>query len=126
MVRLMPRQPAQLDRVFQALADPTRRAVVQRLSSGAEPVSELARPFGMALPSFLQHLRMLEECGLVRSEKSGRVRTVELVPESLEKVEAWLVEQRRMWERRLDRLDHYLLELKPTKKPFRKRSPHDV
>lgn len=109
----MPNQSARLDRVFQALADPTRRAVLARLSVGAAPVSELAEPFDMALPSFLQHLDVLETCGLVRSRKNGRVRTYQISPEPLRAVERWLVEQRALWTRRLDRLDRYLEGLTP-------------
>jgi DNA-binding transcriptional ArsR family regulator len=75
-------------------------------------VSELAEPFDMALPSFMQHLRVLEECGLVRSRKEGRVRTCQLAPKPLEKAEHWMAEQRAVWERRLDQLDDYLKELK--------------
>jgi DNA-binding transcriptional ArsR family regulator len=75
-------------------------------------VSELAEPFDMALPSFMQHLKVLEECGLVRSRKTGRVRTCQLAPEPLKKVERWMVEQRAVWERRLDQLDDYVNELK--------------
>ena len=102
----------QLDGVFRALGDPTRRAVLRRLSSGPAAVSELARPFDMALPSFTQHLGVLEQCGLVRSRKTGRVRTFQLVPQSLEAAEHWMVEQRAIWERRLDQLDDYLKDLK--------------
>ena len=80
----MPNQIIQLDRVFNALADPTRRAVLERLSNGPAPVSELAQPFDMALPSFTQHLNVLEGCGLVRSEKTGRVRTYQLAPRPLQ------------------------------------------
>ncbi len=102
----------QLNRVFQALADPTRRAVLQRLGGGPAPMTELARPFKMALPSFSQHLRMLEGCGLVRSRKSGRVRTYELAPEPLQAAEHWISAQRAIWERRLDQLDTLLMTLK--------------
>jgi DNA-binding transcriptional ArsR family regulator len=108
----MANQAIQLDRVFRALGDPTRRAVLGRLSRGPAAVSELARPFNMALPSFVQHLAVLEGCGLVRSRKSGRVRTFQLVPQSLEAAEHWMVEQRAIWERRLDQLDDYLKDLK--------------
>ncbi len=104
-----------LDRVFYALADPTRRAVLARLSGGPNTVSELARPFDMALPSFTQHLNVLEDCGLVRSKKSGRVRTYRLAPKPLEAAEGWLVAQRSLWGRRLDQLDSYLLTLKGNK-----------
>ena len=108
----MPNQAIQLDRVFRALGDPTRRAVLGRLSWGPAPVSELARPFDMALPSFIQHLAVLEGCGLVRSRKLGRVRTFQLVPQPLQAAETWMVEQRALWERRLDQLDDYLKDLK--------------
>ena len=105
----MPNQPARLDRVFRALADPTRRAVLARLARGAAPVTELARPFDMALPSFAQHLQVLEECGLVTSRKAGRVRTYRLAPRGLAAAETWMTRQRALWERRLDQLDDYLL-----------------
>src|SRR5262249_56698853 len=95
----------QLDRVFQALGDPTRRSVVSRLARGTAPVSELAEPFDMALPSFLQHLKVLEGCGLVRSRKSGRVRTYRLSPRPLRSAAALMTEQRALWERRLRQLD---------------------
>lgn len=108
----MPDQANDLGRVFHALADPTRRVVVERLGYGPASTSELARPFDMALPSFLQHLGVLEECNLVRSEKKGRVRTYRLCPQPLEVVEAWMVAQRATWERRLDQLDEHLLKLK--------------
>jgi DNA-binding transcriptional ArsR family regulator len=102
----------QLDSVFRALGDPTRRAVLSRLSLGPASVSELARPFDIALPSFTQHLGVLERCGLVRSRKAGRVRTYRLEPRPLEAAEHWMAQQRVLWERRLDQLDNYLLELK--------------
>jgi sugar-specific transcriptional regulator TrmB len=76
-------------------------------------VSELAEPFDMALPSFLQHLKVLEDCGLVRSQKSGRIRTYQISPEPLRAAEGWMTEQRALWERRLDQLDRYLEDLKP-------------
>lgn len=101
-----------VDSVFRALSDPTRRRVVERLSRSAASVSELAEPFQMALPSFVQHLRVLEECGLVRSEKAGRVRTYRLAAQRLQLAESWLARQRTLWERRLDRLDDYLMDLK--------------
>ena len=101
-----------LDSVFRALGDPTRRAVLSRLSQGPASVSELARPFNIALPSFTQHLGVLERCGLVRSRKAGRVRTYRLEPRPLKAAERWMAEQRAIWERRLDQLDNYLVELK--------------
>jgi DNA-binding transcriptional ArsR family regulator len=106
----MPNQ--ELTRIFQALTDPTRRAVLERLTRGPAPVSELAQPFKMALPSFLQHLQVLENSGLVRSKKQGRVRTFTLAPQPLEAAEHWLSAQRAHWERRLDALDDFLKTLK--------------
>lgn len=111
----MPNQSAQLDRVFQSLADPTRRAVLERLSAGPAAVSELARPFHMALPSFTQHLNVLEETGLVKSRKLGRVRTYQIAPRPLQQAQSWLEKQRAHWEGRLDQLDNYLLEIKNDK-----------
>lgn len=109
----MPNQ--QLTRVFQALTDPTRRAVLERLTRGPAAVSELAQPFKMALPSFVQHLGVLEDCGLVRSMKKGRVRTYTLAPRPLKAAEHWLSAQRAHWERRLDALDDFLKTLKEQK-----------
>lgn len=100
-----------IDGLFRALSDPTRRHVVERLTRSAASVTELAEPFGMALPSFLQHLRVLEACGLVASEKHGRVRMCSLVPAQLRVAEDWLASQRSLWERRLDQLDQYLTQL---------------
>ncbi len=97
-----------LDTVFHALADPTRRAVVQRLGSGDAAVTELAAPFDMALPSFMKHLRVLEEGGLVRSEKAGRVRMCALVPETFSVAQTWMNEQRSLREDRTDRLATYV------------------
>src|SRR5688572_15552156 len=102
----------ELDQVFQALGDPTRRTVVERLVTGPASTSELAEPFDMALPSFTQHLGVLERAGLVTSTKTGRVRTYELAPAALEIADGWLAEQRRLWERRLDQLDLFLTNLK--------------
>src|SRR3954447_2649187 len=104
-----------IDGVFRALSDPTRRGVIERLSRSPASVSELAAPFDMALPSFVEHLRVLEGCGLVRSRKSGRVRTYQIAAERLQLAENWLAQQRALWERRLDQLDDYLLELKDKK-----------
>jgi DNA-binding transcriptional ArsR family regulator len=101
-----------IDQTLKALADPTRRRVIERLSRGTASVSELAEPFDMALPSFVQHLKVLETSGLVRSEKVGRVRTFHLAPKRLQAAEDWLGKQRSLWERRLDRLDEYLLSMK--------------
>jgi DNA-binding transcriptional ArsR family regulator len=109
---LCPSNESDLDQVFQALADPTRRRVIERLVSGPASTSELAEPFDMALPSFLQHLRVLERAGLVTSTKTGRVRTYQLAPRGLELADGWLADQRRLWERRLDQLDDLLANLK--------------
>lgn len=108
----MPYQSAELPRLFQALSDPTRLAVVAQLCRGPSSMTALARPFDMALPSFSQHLKVLEDCGMVRSSKSGRVRTYELQPKALEAAEDWLAVHRRRWETRLDQLDDYLNTLK--------------
>ena len=104
------------DLLFLALADPTRRAVVDRLARGPAQTSILAAGFDMALPSFTQHLGVLERSGLVRSEKKGRVRTYYLETKQLKKAEDWLAKRRAMWEKRLDQLDRYLLKLKETHK----------
>ena len=100
--------PADLDGLFAALADPTRRAVVERLGDGPAATTDLARPFDMALPSFTQHLGVLESCGIVRSTKRGRVRIWRLDPEGLGPATGWLATQRERWEQRLDQLDDYL------------------
>jgi DNA-binding transcriptional ArsR family regulator len=101
-------QSPELDRVFHALADPARRAMVERLSRGPAPVSELARPLPMSLPAAMQHLGVLEAAGLVRTAKNGRVRTCAIEPQALSQVEQWVGTQRAEWERRLDRLGEYL------------------
>ncbi|MFA7638368.1 MAG: metalloregulator ArsR/SmtB family transcription factor [Parvibaculum sp.] len=101
-----------LDRLFHALGDPTRRAVVQRLGRGPAAVGELARPFKMALPSFMQHLAVLEKCDLVTSCKEGRRRIYKLEPQTLKTLETWLSQQRLLWETRLDQLDDYLVDMK--------------
>jgi len=98
------------DRVFQALADPSRRVIVERLSHGSASVSELARPLPMSLPAVVQHLQVLETSGLVSSEKVGRVRTCRLEPAALQPVEQWVSARRSAWERRLDRLGDYLAD----------------
>jgi DNA-binding transcriptional ArsR family regulator len=100
-----------LDRMFHALADPSRRAMVERLSRGPTSVSDLARPFDMSLPAVVQHLKVLEASGLVRSEKAGRVRTCRIVPEALSAAENWINDRRLMWERRFDRLGALLAEM---------------
>jgi DNA-binding transcriptional ArsR family regulator len=97
-----------LDSAFHALADPTRRAVIGRLIEGPAPVTELAGPFAIGLPTFLKHLRVLEEGGWIRSEKQGRVRTCHIRPERLLAAEQWLTRQRAIWEARTDRLARYV------------------
>ena len=104
-------QAAAADDVFHALANPTRRRVLERLSVGPATVSELAAPFDMQLPSFVQHLSVLEQSRLVRSTKRGRVRTYEIAPERFKVVEDWLTARRRSWEARLDRFDEYVKQL---------------
>ena len=94
-----------LDTFFAALADPTRRAVIERLTKGSAPVSELHAPHDMALPTFMKHLSKLEDAGLVRTEKKGRVRTVHIEAAPLAAAEDWISRQRRLWEHRLDRLE---------------------
>jgi DNA-binding transcriptional ArsR family regulator len=99
-----------LDLMFQALADPTRRAMVDQLSRGPASVSDLAAPLPMSLPAVVQHLKILEASGLVRSEKRGRVRTCRLEPATLSLAETWIHDRRLGWEQRLDRLGQYLAE----------------
>jgi DNA-binding transcriptional ArsR family regulator len=106
----MVNQGADLDRAFHALADPSRRLIVERLARGPASVSELAQPLAMSLPAVMQHLQVLEACSLVASEKAGRVRTCHIEPEMLRRVEQWAARQRTTWERRLDRLGDYLAE----------------
>lgn len=94
--------------MFKALSDGTRRAMIERLTRGPATVGELARPLSMSLPAVMQHLQVLEGCGLVRSEKAGRVRTCHLEPDGLRTAEDWLAGQRTGWEHRLDRLGDFL------------------
>ena len=103
-----------LNTTFAALSDPTRRAVVETLMTAPAPVSDLHAPHNMALPTFLKHLKVLEEAGLVRSEKKGRVRTVSLNPEPLKAVETWMTGHRDMWEARLDRLEQLANDMERT------------
>jgi DNA-binding transcriptional ArsR family regulator len=104
----MANQSTSLDRAFHALSDPARRAMVQRLTRGPTSVSELARPFSMSLPAVLQHLAVLERSGLVRSQKTGRVRTCRLNPDTLSFAEQWMSARRTEWSARLEQLDDYL------------------
>ena len=101
-------QTAELDRVFQALADPGRRVMMERLSQGPASVSELARPLDMSLAAVLQHVQVLEASGLVRSQKAGRTRTCSINPAALRSAEQWISTRRALWERRLDRLGEVL------------------
>jgi len=103
-------QQINLDLMFQALADPTRRAMIDRLSRGPASVSELAKPFDMSLPAVVQHLQALEHSGLVSSQKVGRVRTVQIQPDALSLAEQWINDRRTMWVKRLDRLGDFLAE----------------
>jgi DNA-binding transcriptional ArsR family regulator len=109
---------AAVDRVFHALAEPTRRALVERLSGGPLTVSDLAQPFDLTLAAIVQHLQVLEQSGLVRTEKVGRVRTCRLDSGGLSLAERWLSDRRTLWERRLDRLGD-LLRTEDERKPFR-------
>ncbi|MBB6412629.1 ArsR/SmtB family transcription factor [Mesorhizobium sangaii] len=102
--------PAQLDLMFQALADPARRQMVDRLSRGPASVSQLAEPLAMSLSGVVQHLNLLEASGLVRTQKLGRVRTCQIEPKALRAAEHWINERRLAWERRLDRLGDFLAE----------------
>ena len=106
-------QPVALDLAFHALGDPTRRALVERLAQGPASVSDLARPLPMSLPAVMLHLKVLEESGLVTSEKVGRVRTCRVDPKMLSAAEQWVAERRAMWERNLDRLGQFLEEDEP-------------
>jgi DNA-binding transcriptional ArsR family regulator len=99
----------QLDGIFQALADPTRRAVIARLGNGPASIGDLARPFDMALPSFMKHIRVLEQSGLIRTRKDGRVRTCAISPQAFTAIEQWLSAQRAAWESHADRLELFVL-----------------
>ncbi|RKH39962.1 ArsR/SmtB family transcription factor [Corallococcus llansteffanensis] len=104
----MEKHPEQLNGIFQALADPTRRAVLSRLGRGPASISDLAKPFDMALPSFMKHIHFLEGSGLIRTHKEGRVRTCALEKKSFAAVESWLSAQRALWEARTDRLEQFV------------------
>lgn len=102
--------PAQLDLMFQALADPARRGMVDRLCQGPASVSQLAEPFAMSLSAVMQHLQVLEASGLVHTAKVGRVRTCQIEPTALRRAEGWISERRTLWEHRLDKLGEFLAE----------------
>ena len=106
----MLKQRPELDVVFHALADPSRRSIVERLNLGSATVTDLAAPLPMSMPAVLQHLQVLEDSGLVRSRKVGRVRTCSIEVKALQPVERWIEERRSSWERRLDRLGAYLAD----------------
>lgn len=110
---LIARQMANLDAIFHGLADPTRRAVITRLAGGPAAVSELAAPHDMALPSFLQHLKVLEQAGLVKSRKLGRVRTCSLEMQAMTEIEQWIDERKRFWAQQYDQLAAYLASTAP-------------
>jgi DNA-binding transcriptional ArsR family regulator len=120
ILKCVPNQSRRLDQVFQSLADPTRRKIVERLIRGPASVSELAQPFAMSLPAVMQHLEVLEACALVRSEKVGRVRTCHIEPGAMRSAGDWISAQRSAWENRLDRLGEYLAE-PPDRPQARKR-----
>jgi len=108
----MAKYSADLDKAFSALADPTRRAIVSHLCDGPKTVSELSTPFALALPSLLKHVRVLEDSGLVSSEKTGRVRTCRIEPRALQATELWLQQHIATWEKRLDRMDVHIQRMK--------------
>lgn len=101
-----------LDEAFSALSDPTRRAIVSRLCGGPKSISELSEPFEMALPSLLKHVRVLEQSGLVSTEKTGRVRTCRIEPHALRATEAWIHQHIAVWENRLDRMEAHIARMK--------------
>ena len=107
----MTNQSQHLDRLFHALSDATRRAIVLRLSQGPASVTELSKPFEMAMPTLLQHIRVLEDSGLIGTEKVGRVRTCEINQKAFDATQSWLERQRTIWEDRLDRLEAYAASL---------------
>ena len=109
ILSLMEQYPEQLSVIFHALADPTRRAVLSRLGTGPASISDLAKPFDMALPSFMKHIRLLEGSGLIRTRKSGRVRTCAIDETSFRLAETWLARQRAIWESRTDRLEQFVM-----------------
>ncbi len=103
-------QSLALDRTFSALSDPTRRDILERLSTGPASISELARPIGISLPGVMKHVRILEEANLVTTEKHGRTRECRLAPGDIDEVSRWIERYREQWERRLDRLEAYIRE----------------
>lgn len=106
----MEQYSARLNSIFQALADPTRRAVLRRLGKGPAAISDLAKPFDMALPSFMKHIHLLEGTGLIRTQKEGRVRTCVIGKKPFALAQAWLSAQRALWEGRTDRLEQFVIK----------------
>jgi DNA-binding transcriptional ArsR family regulator len=117
ILSLMENHSQPLDGIFQALADPTRRAVLGRLGRGPASVGDLAKPFDMALPSFMKHIRFLEQSGLIRTQKLGRVRTCTIEPKRFAAAENWLSSQRAVWEGRTDRLEQFVLNANKKEQP---------
>jgi DNA-binding transcriptional ArsR family regulator len=115
LVSHMANKQEALDRAFGALSDPTRRAILMRLASGPASVGELAEPFSMAMPTLLQHVRVLEQSRLIATQKTGRVRTCSLEAAALAETEQWLAQQRALWEHRLDRMESYVVALHAAK-----------
>jgi DNA-binding transcriptional ArsR family regulator len=113
----MEHYPERLNSLFQALADPTRRAVLRRLSTSPASISELAQPFDMALPSFMKHIRFLEESGWVSTRKEGRVRTCAIEKKAFAQADAWLSAQRTLWEGRTDRLEQFVATTRKKERP---------
>jgi DNA-binding transcriptional ArsR family regulator len=112
-----PSKPSPLDLIYQALADPGRRTMVERLTQGPASVSQLAAPLPMSLSAVVQHLKVLEDAGIVRTEKAGRVRTCQIVPATLRAAEQWITERRAFWERQYDQLEVYLEETRDQDPP---------
>jgi DNA-binding transcriptional ArsR family regulator len=117
ILSLMEHYSERLNGLFQALADPTRRAVLRRLSRGPASISELAQPFDMALPSFMKHIRFLEESGWVCTRKEGRVRTCAIEKKAFAEADAWLSAQRALWEGRTDRLEQFIATTRKKERP---------
>jgi DNA-binding transcriptional ArsR family regulator len=107
----MAKHSPDLSQLFNALADPTRRSILARLAETPAPVTDLARPTGLRLPTVMRHISVLKEAGLITTSKEGRIRTCAIVPEALDPVRTWLDEQRALWEARLDRLDAFVMHV---------------
>lgn len=107
----MAKHDPDLSRLFHALSDPTRRSILTKLAEGPAPVTDLAGPTGLRLPTVMRHLSVLEEAGLIGSSKDGRVRTCAIVPDAIEPARTWIDEQRAIWEARLDRLDAFVMDV---------------